>query len=51
MSNPERNETYDQLHARQLKLLYVSPERLLMQGFLDFLKGRGISSVAIDENL
>jgi ATP-dependent DNA helicase RecQ len=49
MSHPERNQTYDQLRARRLKLLYVSPERLLMQGFLDFLKERGISSVAIDE--
>jgi len=49
MSHPERNETYERLRARQLKLLYVSPERLLMQGFLDFLKERGISSVAIDE--
>ncbi len=49
MSHPERNEIYDRLRARSLKLLYVSPERLLMQGFLDFLKGVGISSVAIDE--
>jgi ATP-dependent DNA helicase RecQ len=49
MSHPERNEAYDRLRARRLKLLYVSPERLLMQGFLDFLKERGISSVAIDE--
>jgi ATP-dependent DNA helicase RecQ len=49
MSHPERNETYERLRARQLKLLYVSPERLLMEGFLEFLKERGISSVAIDE--
>jgi ATP-dependent DNA helicase RecQ len=49
MSHPERNEAYDRLRARRLKLLYVSPEKLLMQGFLDFLKERGISSVAIDE--
>jgi len=49
MSHPERNETYDRLRARKLKLLYVSPERLLMRGFLDFLKAGGISSVAIDE--
>ena len=49
MSHPERNETYSRLRARKLKLLYVSPERLLMQGFLDFLKSGGISSVAIDE--
>jgi ATP-dependent DNA helicase RecQ len=49
LSNPERNEIYNRLRERRLKLLYVSPERLLMQGFLDFLKDRGISSVAIDE--
>ena len=40
MSHPERNEMFDRLRARRLKLLYVSPERLLMQGFLDFLKSR-----------
>ena len=49
LSHPERNKIFDQLRERQLKLLYVSPERLLMQGFLDFLKSGGISSVAIDE--
>ncbi|MBP1599354.1 MAG: recQ 1 [Acidobacteria bacterium] len=49
MSNPERNEVFESLRTRRLKLLYVSPERLLIPGFLDFLKGHGISSVAIDE--
>jgi len=47
MSHPERNKTYERLRARQLKLLYVSPERLLMEGFMEFLKERGISSVKI----
>jgi ATP-dependent DNA helicase RecQ len=49
MSHPERSETYDRLRTGRLKLLYLSPERLLTEGFLDFLKERGISSVAIDE--
>ncbi len=49
MSHPERKATYDRLRTGRLKLLYVSPERLLMEGFLNFLKERGISSVAIDE--
>jgi ATP-dependent DNA helicase RecQ len=49
MSHQERIATYDQLRARRLKLLYVSPERLLMHGFLNLLKSGGISSVAIDE--
>jgi ATP-dependent DNA helicase RecQ len=47
MSHQERNATYDQLGAGRLKLLYVSPERLLMQGFLNFLKGGGISENAL----
>jgi ATP-dependent DNA helicase RecQ len=49
MSHPERNDIYDRLRERRIKILYVSPERLLMQGFLDFLKNGGIASVAIDE--
>jgi ATP-dependent DNA helicase RecQ len=49
MSHPERNKTFDLIRECRLKLLYVSPERLLMQGFLEFLKGAGVSSVAIDE--
>ena len=31
MSHPERNQIYDRLRSGALKLLYVSPERLLMQ--------------------
>jgi ATP-dependent DNA helicase RecQ len=49
MTHPERNGVFDQLRERRLKLLYVSPERLLMPGFLEFLKNSGVSSVAIDE--
>jgi ATP-dependent DNA helicase RecQ len=49
MSHPEKNEIFDRVRERRLKLLYVSPERLVMQGFLDFLKTGGVSSVAIDE--
>jgi ATP-dependent DNA helicase RecQ len=49
LTHPEKNEVFDQIRERRLKLLYVSPERLLMPGFLEFLKNGGISSVAIDE--
>src|SRR5512139_579471 len=38
LPSAERNETYGRLRRRELKLLYVSPERLVMDGFLDFLK-------------
>lgn len=39
----------NQCLANQLKLLYVSPEKLLSAGFLSFLKRLNISLFAIDE--
>ena len=49
ISQSERIETFKKLRAGRLKLLYVSPERLVMEGFLDLLKNTGVSSVAVDE--
>jgi ATP-dependent DNA helicase RecQ len=49
ISNAEKVKLYQRLRARELRLLYVSPERLVMEGFLDFLKAGGVSSVAVDE--
>ncbi len=49
LSQPERRETYRRLRSGELKLLYASPERLVVEGFLDLLKAQGVSSVAIDE--
>jgi ATP-dependent DNA helicase RecQ len=49
MSAPEKSEVFGRLRARRLKLLYVSPERLVTPPFLEVLKSCGISAVAIDE--
>jgi ATP-dependent DNA helicase RecQ len=49
MSAADRSATFAHLRKGELKLLYVSPERLVMEGFLDFLKTHGIASVAVDE--
>ena len=49
MSAADRSATFERLRKRELRLLYVSPERLVMEGFLDFLKSHGIASVAVDE--
>ena len=37
------------LHNGEFRLLYVSPERLLMSGFLDDLKSWNVTAFAIDE--
>jgi len=49
MPPAERSEVFRRLRRSELKLLYVSPERLVSEGFLDFLKPRGVGSVAVDE--
>lgn len=42
-------EIKDRIHNKELDLLYVSPERLLMPEFLDLLSSVRISLFAIDE--
>ena len=45
----ERREVLAQLEARRLKLVFVAPERLMIDGFLQRLLDLGLSAVAIDE--
>ncbi|MGI4951665.1 MAG: DEAD/DEAH box helicase, partial [Janthinobacterium lividum] len=45
----EARETSRMLDAGQLDLVYVSPERLLMQGTLERLQRQRIALIAIDE--
>lgn len=50
MQSPkERALVHEALDAGELKLLYVAPERLMMDGFAERLVGRGLSAIAIDE--
>jgi ATP-dependent DNA helicase RecQ len=37
------------LHQRQFSLLYVAPERLMLDGFLEDLKSWNVSLIAVDE--
>ena len=51
-SSLERDEalrTYDDLRARRTRLLYVSPERLGNERFLQLLSRQSISLLAVDE--
>ncbi len=45
----EQQRVFEALHNEQLKLLYLSPERLVSNGFVEMLKKTGLSFIAIDE--
>jgi ATP-dependent DNA helicase RecQ len=45
----ERREVLEELDRGRLKLLFVAPERLAMEGFLPRLVALGLEAVAIDE--
>lgn len=45
----EINEIKSQLIKKNIKLLYVAPERIMIPDFFDFLKQLNISLIAIDE--
>lgn len=48
-SHGENRITEQELFAKRLKLLFVSPERLAMQGFRDMLRRANVRTFAIDE--
>ncbi len=48
-SHGENRITEQELFAKRLKLLFVSPERLAMQGFRDMLRRANVKTFAIDE--
>src|SRR6266404_201692 len=45
----EQDEIFDQLSANTIRLLYVAPERLMQQAFLEFLQKLPVCLFAIDE--
>jgi ATP-dependent DNA helicase RecQ len=49
LGEAEARRVLAELHAGSLKLLYVAPERLLSDGFLERIKSLDISLFAIDE--
>ena len=48
-SHTDRENVQIALAQGQLKILYLSPERLMSEGFIDYLKQFQISLIAIDE--
>ncbi|MFT4538429.1 MAG: ATP-dependent DNA helicase RecQ [Planctomycetota bacterium] len=45
----ELREVYQALEQRRLKLLYVAPERLMMDGFLERVEHANMTAIAVDE--
>jgi len=45
----EQQRVFEALGNKQLKILYLSPERLVSDGFVEVLKKTGLSYIAIDE--
>ena len=45
----EARATWRKLHAHDVRLLFVSPERLLMEGMVEKLADLGVQRLAIDE--
>jgi ATP-dependent DNA helicase RecQ len=49
VAESESRETWRALRSGDLRLLFVSPERLLMDGCMDALRGTGVRRLAVDE--
>jgi ATP-dependent DNA helicase RecQ len=49
MTDSERRDVFARLRTQDVKVLYVSPERLVNPAFLDFARSLAVSSIAIDE--
>ncbi|GAM72460.1 ATP-dependent DNA helicase recQ [Vibrio sp. JCM 19236] len=49
MSREELISVYNRLHSGDIKIIYVSPERVLMNDFIERLQHLDISLIAIDE--
>ncbi|HHF3044215.1 TPA: ATP-dependent DNA helicase RecQ [Vibrio diabolicus] len=49
MNREELLSVYNRMHSGQLKLVYVSPERVLMRDFIERLENLPLSMIAVDE--
>jgi ATP-dependent DNA helicase RecQ len=49
VAESESRETWRALRSGDLRLLFVSPERLLMDGCMEALRGNGVRRLAVDE--
>ena len=48
-TSDEQDDVIASIRSNELKILYVSPERLMIDGFAEFLNQQTISLIAVDE--
>ena len=49
IAETQARETWRKIRSGELRLLFVSPERLLMDGCMEALRGAGVRRLAVDE--
>jgi len=49
LSPDEQSNVFSKINAKRLKLLYLAPERLLSERFLDLIRNTELSFIAVDE--
>ena len=49
LSTNQKRKVFQDIELGQIKLLYISPEKAIMSKFLQYIRGKEISLVAIDE--
>ena len=49
LSMSQQNDVFGRINRKELKLLYLSPERLMSDNFLGVLRKAELSFIAIDE--
>ncbi|MDY6972209.1 MAG: DNA helicase RecQ [Thermodesulfobacteriota bacterium] len=49
LSSAEQREVFSRIRDRKLRLLYVAPERIVLDGFIESLKKIEVSFIAVDE--
>ena len=49
LTGKEKSEIFSRIRGGEVKIIYLSPERIMMEGFIEFLRAIPLSFIAIDE--
>lgn len=49
LTGKEKSEVFSRIRGGEVKIIYLSPERIMTEGFIEFLRATPLSFIAIDE--